>query len=37
MNTKFFHLSALKHRATNRISYIDVNGVRFEEEDDIRE
>lgn len=35
-NTRYFHLSASKHRAINKISQIEVNDIRYEEEEDIR-
>lgn len=33
---RYFHLSTLKDRAVNRISQIEVNETRYEEEEDIR-
>lgn len=35
-NTKFFYLSTMKHRASNRINYILRNDIKFEYEEEIR-
>lgn len=36
-NTRFFHISTLKHRAANRISKVQRNGTIFDKVDAIRE